>query len=76
LIVLDSIPLYLRWLKHLSFFNYAFEALIVNEMVYLQLTEKKYGLEIDVSIIICIAYNNNNNNLVIIIKHHLFDIIY
>ncbi|KAI8053515.1 hypothetical protein BDF22DRAFT_685095 [Syncephalis plumigaleata] len=44
----DSIPLYLRWLKHLSFFNYAFEALIVNEMVYLQLTEKKYGLEIDV----------------------------
>ncbi|KAI9594039.1 hypothetical protein BDF19DRAFT_423796 [Syncephalis fuscata] len=44
----DSIPMYLRWLKHLSFFNYAFEALIVNEMVYLQLTEKKYGLEIDV----------------------------
>ncbi|RKP27887.1 LOW QUALITY PROTEIN: hypothetical protein SYNPS1DRAFT_32331 [Syncephalis pseudoplumigaleata] len=44
----ESIPVYLRWLKHLSFFNYAFEALIVNEMVYLQLTEKKYGLEIDV----------------------------
>jgi hypothetical protein len=46
----DSIPVYLRWLKHLSFFNYAFEALIVNEMLYLQLTEKKYGLEIDVSL--------------------------
>ena len=44
----DSIPQHLRWLQHLSFFNYAFEALIVNEMRYLQLTEKKYGLEIDV----------------------------
>jgi len=44
----DSIPSYLAWLKDLSFFNYAFEAMIVNEMVYLQLTEKKFGLEIDV----------------------------
>jgi ABC-type multidrug transport system permease subunit len=44
----DSIPTALTWLKDLSFFNYAFEAMIVNEMVYLQLTEKKYGLEIDV----------------------------
>ncbi|RKP11885.1 ABC-2 type transporter-domain-containing protein [Piptocephalis cylindrospora] len=44
----DSMPGYLQWLKNLSFFHYAFEALIVNEMVYLQLIEKKYGLEIDV----------------------------
>jgi hypothetical protein len=36
-------------LKDLSFFNYAFEALIVNEVVYLTLTEEKYGLQIDVS---------------------------
>ncbi|CAG8472928.1 5641_t:CDS:10 [Diversispora eburnea] len=39
---------YLAWLKDLSFFNYAFEAMIVNEVVYLQLTEEKYGLKIDV----------------------------
>lgn len=44
----DSMPVYLQWLKNLSFFHYAFEALIVNEMVYLQLIEEKYGLEIDV----------------------------
>ncbi|KAL1925335.1 uncharacterized protein VTP21DRAFT_218 [Calcarisporiella thermophila] len=44
----DSIPQYLTWLKDLSFFNYAFEALIVNEMLYLQLQEKKFGLIIDV----------------------------
>ncbi|KAK9708293.1 FAD-dependent urate hydroxylase [Basidiobolus ranarum] len=44
----DSIPLYLQWLKDLSFFNYAFEAMLVNEMKYLQLTEKKYGLQIDI----------------------------
>ncbi|CAB4384530.1 hypothetical protein RhiirA5_476344 [Rhizophagus irregularis] len=44
----DSIPEYLSWLKDLSFFNYAFEALIVNEVVYLTLTEEKYGLQIDV----------------------------
>ncbi|CAG8596413.1 4749_t:CDS:10 [Funneliformis mosseae] len=44
----DSIPEYLSWLKDLSFFNYAFEALIVNEVVYLTLTEEKFGLQIDV----------------------------
>ncbi|CAG8514342.1 13989_t:CDS:10 [Ambispora leptoticha] len=44
----DSIPEYLAWLKNLSFFNYAFEALLVNEVVYLQLTEQKFGLSIDV----------------------------
>ncbi|ORY03173.1 ABC transporter [Basidiobolus meristosporus CBS 931.73] len=44
----DSIPSYLTWLKDLSFFNYALEAMLVNEMKYLQLTEKKYGLQIDI----------------------------
>ncbi|CAG8499765.1 4595_t:CDS:10 [Paraglomus occultum] len=44
----ESIPEYLAWLKDLSFFNYAFEALIVNEVAYLQLTEEKFGLTIDV----------------------------
>lgn len=41
---------YFGWLKHLSFFNYAMEALLVNEMLYLQLVEERYGLNIDVSI--------------------------
>ncbi|KAJ1968395.1 (ABC) transporter [Dispira parvispora] len=44
----DSIPYYMRFLKDLSIFNYALEAMIVNEMKYLQLREKKFGLEIDV----------------------------
>lgn len=46
---LDSVPAYLGWLKNLSFFNYALEALLVNELVYLQLTEVRFGLNIDVS---------------------------
>lgn len=36
------------WLKHLSFFNYGLEALLVNEMLYLQLVEERFGLNIDV----------------------------
>lgn len=40
---------YFSWLKHLSFFNYALEALLVNEMLYLQLVEERFGLNIDVS---------------------------
>ncbi|CAG8536841.1 12929_t:CDS:2 [Gigaspora rosea] len=46
--IIESIPGYLAWLKNLSFFNYAFEAMLVNEVKYLQLTEEKYGLQIDV----------------------------
>ncbi|KAI8147379.1 hypothetical protein BJV82DRAFT_595272 [Fennellomyces sp. T-0311] len=44
----DSISPYFGWLKHLSFFNYALEALLVNEMLYLQLVEERFGLNIDV----------------------------
>jgi hypothetical protein len=39
---------YFGWLKYLSFFNYALEALLVNEMLYLQLVEERFGLNIDV----------------------------
>lgn len=39
---------YFGWLKYLSFFNYALEALLVNEMLYLQLVEVRFGLNIDV----------------------------
>lgn len=44
----DSMSPYFGWLKHLSFFNYALEALLVNEMLYLQLVEERFGLNIDV----------------------------
>ncbi|KAI8393321.1 putative ABC transporter [Radiomyces spectabilis] len=44
----DSMSPYFGWLKHLSFFNYALEALLVNELIYLQLVEERYGLNIDV----------------------------
>ncbi|KAG0243696.1 hypothetical protein BGW41_001569 [Actinomortierella wolfii] len=46
----ESIPAKLSWLQDLSFFNFAFEALLVNEITYLQLIQKnaEYGLEIDV----------------------------
>ncbi|KAI8331168.1 ABC transporter [Chlamydoabsidia padenii] len=44
----ESMSPYFGWLKYLSFFNYALEALLVNEMLYLQLVEERYGLNIDV----------------------------
>ncbi|KNE55746.1 hypothetical protein AMAG_01623 [Allomyces macrogynus ATCC 38327] len=44
----DSIAPGLQWLQPLSFFNAALEALVVNELRDLQLTEIKYGLQIDV----------------------------
>ncbi|CAO3632026.1 unnamed protein product [Cunninghamella blakesleeana] len=44
----DTMSPYFGWLKYLSFFNYALEALLVNEMLYLQLTEVRFGLNIDV----------------------------
>lgn len=40
---------YFAWLKYLSFFQYALEALLVNELIYLQLIEERFGLSIDVS---------------------------
>ncbi|RCH93850.1 hypothetical protein CU098_000648, partial [Rhizopus stolonifer] len=44
----DSMPPWFSWLKYLSFFNYGLEALLVNEMLYLQLVEERFGLSIDV----------------------------
>lgn len=44
----DSIPVAFRWLYKFSFFNFAFEALVVNEVSGLMLQEEKYGLKIDV----------------------------
>ncbi|KAH8553328.1 ABC transporter [Umbelopsis sp. PMI_123] len=44
----DSMSPYFAWLKYLSFFQYALEALLVNELIYLQLVEERFGLSIDV----------------------------
>ncbi|KAJ3130584.1 hypothetical protein HK101_005054, partial [Irineochytrium annulatum] len=43
-----TVPVYLRWLQSLSFFNCALEALVVNEVNGLTLYEQKFGLQIDV----------------------------
>ncbi|KAH8816463.1 ABC transporter-like protein [Xylogone sp. PMI_703] len=44
----DAIPKSALWLQTLSIFHYGFEALIVNEVTYLTLVDKKYGLNITV----------------------------
>lgn len=38
----------LQWLHTVSFFHAAYEALAVNELRYLQLKQKEYGVELDV----------------------------
>lgn len=48
LINADSLPRSISWLNHVSFFHAAFEALAVNELRTLQLTETKFGVVIDV----------------------------
>lgn len=44
----DSMPAGTKWFEYLSIFHYAYEALAVNEVKYLTLTEKKFGLSIEV----------------------------
>ncbi|EHK96774.1 putative ATP-dependent permease [Glarea lozoyensis 74030] len=44
----DAIPKSMLWLQSISIFHYAFEALIVNEVTFLTLSDKKYGLNIEV----------------------------
>lgn len=44
----EKIPSSAVWLQKISIFHYAFEALIVNEVVELTLIDKKYGLDITV----------------------------
>ncbi|KAJ1509786.1 hypothetical protein HMI56_006633 [Coelomomyces lativittatus] len=44
----DTVPFVFQWIKDFSFFNYALEALIVNELKTLTLTESKFGLQINV----------------------------
>ena len=36
------------WMQNFSFFHAAYEALLVNEVRYLQLKEHRYGVDIEV----------------------------
>ncbi|KAK4685767.1 ATP-binding cassette, subfamily G (WHITE), member 2, partial [Tremellales sp. Uapishka_1] len=44
----DRVPDGLKWMLTLSFFHAGYEALLVNELRYLQLIEHKFGLDIQV----------------------------
>ncbi|KAK5126799.1 hypothetical protein LTR85_009733 [Meristemomyces frigidus] len=44
----NTIPNPVTWLQRLSIFHYGFEGLIVNEVRYLSLVDKQYGLDIEV----------------------------
>ncbi|KAK4699026.1 ATP-binding cassette, subfamily G (WHITE), member 2, partial [Phenoliferia sp. Uapishka_3] len=44
----DKLPWWLQWLETTSFFHAAFEALLVNEVRYLQLKDHRYGVDIEV----------------------------
>ncbi|ORX36133.1 hypothetical protein BD324DRAFT_630290 [Kockovaella imperatae] len=44
----DRVPQGLKWMQTLSFFHAGYEALLVNELRYLQLIERKFGLDIQV----------------------------
>ncbi|MCJ1471917.1 hypothetical protein MMC13_000558 [Lambiella insularis] len=44
----DAMPESALWLQKLSIFHYGFEGLMVNEVRWLTLTERKYGLDIEV----------------------------
>ncbi|KAJ3540715.1 hypothetical protein NM688_g6187 [Phlebia brevispora] len=44
----DSVSPWFKWLYNFSFFHAAYEALTVNELRYLTLKEKRYGVEIEI----------------------------
>ncbi|KAK8846559.1 hypothetical protein IAR55_005645 [Kwoniella newhampshirensis] len=44
----DRVPDKLKWMLTTSFFHAGYEALLVNELRYLQLVERKFGLDIQV----------------------------
>jgi ABC-type multidrug transport system ATPase subunit/ABC-type multidrug transport system permease subunit len=57
----DAIPEAAAWLQSLSIFHYGFESLIVNEVTFLTLIDKKYGLDITVpgaTILTTFGFNN------------------
>ncbi|GAA5926365.1 hypothetical protein JCM1841_006993 [Sporobolomyces salmonicolor] len=44
----DKLPWWLQWVETFSFYHAAFEALLVNEVRYLQLKDHRYGVDIEV----------------------------
>ncbi|EJU04900.1 hypothetical protein DACRYDRAFT_114221 [Dacryopinax primogenitus] len=48
LINFQSMPTGLAWIQTVSFFHAAYEALLVNELQWLQLKQNKYGIELDI----------------------------
>lgn len=61
----DSMPSGSVWAKYLSIYHYAYEALSVNEVKYLTLTEDKFGLKIEVpGATILSAFGFDNSSLV------------
>ncbi|KAK8132346.1 ABC-2 type transporter [Apiospora kogelbergensis] len=60
----NAIPDSALWLQSLSIFHYGFEGLIVNEVVKLNLVDKKYGLDIRVpGAVILSSFGFNNGAL-------------
>lgn len=61
----NSMPSGSAWVKYLSIYHYAYEALSVNEVKYLTLTEDKFGLKIEVpGATILSAFGFDNSSLV------------
>ncbi|KZP00597.1 hypothetical protein CALVIDRAFT_533600 [Calocera viscosa TUFC12733] len=48
LINFQSMPTGFGWIQTISFFHAAYEALLVNELQWLQLKQTKYGIELDI----------------------------
>lgn len=57
----EKIPDGAKWLQSLSIFHYGLETLVVNEVTYLQLVDRKYGLDISIpgaTILTSFGFNN------------------
>ncbi|KIR58353.1 ATP-dependent permease [Cryptococcus bacillisporus CA1873] len=52
----DRVPKSLKWMLTTSFFHAGYEALLVNELRYLQLVERKFGLDIQVPSATMLSY--------------------
>ncbi len=59
----DSMPVWLVWLRYISFFSYAFESIAANELsgLNLSLSVEGYG-SVDISKNFILSYFNNNTN--------------
>jgi hypothetical protein len=51
----NSVASAFKWIYSFSFFNYAFEALVVNEVAKLTLVEEKFGFKVDVSMLFIVG---------------------